>query len=202
MPSCPWFKFYSADFLADTRHLSLRDKGAWIDLLCYMDRANPRGTIDDTLEGFARRWSCSVDEADAILQRLDGVALQKRYNPPPCNARTSVTELRVCITSRRMVKDTAEREATYNRVNRHRTKGKAEPSDDSATNDAIHKIEPCNAFVTGRSQKLDARYTNPLSPPLEKGGTNPASLPIQTQKRKRARTPDEKAARALGLEVQ
>lgn len=42
---------------------------------------------------------------------------------------------------------------------------------------------------------------NPLSPP-SKGGTDSASLPIQTQKRKRARTPEEKAARALGLEVQ
>lgn len=50
-------------------------------------------------------------------------------------------------------------------------------------------------------EEEEVEEENPLSPPLEKGGTISETLETKPKRNKRARTPDEKAARALGLEV-
>jgi hypothetical protein len=49
-------------------------------------------------------------------------------------------------------------------------------------------------------EEVEEEVENPLSPPCQ-GGTQSASLETKPKRTKRARTPDEKAARALGLEV-
>jgi hypothetical protein len=77
------------------------------------------------------------------------------------------------------------------------------PADTCPSHDG-HMPVTCRTSALGDGDGGAAGFGAGQTPlaPLVKGGTDSASLPIQTQKRKRARTPDEKAARALGLEVQ
>ena len=71
MADMPWFKLYPADWIKDTRGLTLEAKGAWFDLICYMWIQGRTGEITDDIDGFARMLSCQVKDAEFALNLLE-----------------------------------------------------------------------------------------------------------------------------------
>ena len=138
MAKMPFFKFFPADWIKDTRGLSLSTRGAWIDLLCFMWESPTRGTITRSKPVLARILGASEDELGVILDEIQ--------NQSVCEC---VTERNgdVTLTSRRIVREEKVRQQTLCRVKRFRN---------------AQKIGACNESVTVkksevRSQKSEAR---------------------------------------------
>lgn len=72
----PALHFYVQDYLADTRALTLSQKGFYLDLLCYMHKSSRRGYYQQTngnpysLEQTSAMTGCSTDEASQLLRFL------------------------------------------------------------------------------------------------------------------------------------
>lgn len=106
----PWMPFYAKDWLGDTRCLTTRQKGIWIDLLAYMWMAKPRGRISGQWEDIARMVGEPGVECETEIVQIH---------------RKNVLELSQCngivtLVSRRMIKDEKARESTRSRVNNFR----------------------------------------------------------------------------------
>ncbi len=70
MGKAPASMFYPADWVCDTAPLSLAARGAWIDLLCAMWRANPKGQLTHTLEEFARIVRATEEETERVILEI------------------------------------------------------------------------------------------------------------------------------------
>lgn len=92
-------QFYPADWLAATRLLTVRAKGAWIDTIALMWDSSCRGVITEDEEALSRLWGIRSDDVPSILSELRKVAIVIR------NSDMSWT-----IASRRIVRDELERE--------------------------------------------------------------------------------------------
>lgn len=100
----PWFSFYCADWIRDTRMLSLEARAVWLDLLTLMHDSDRRGYLINrqgkpfTPEQLAAYCACSREMISRIVQELisSGVA--------------SSSEAGV-LYSRRMVNDERKRKA-------------------------------------------------------------------------------------------
>ncbi|MCC6354395.1 MAG: DUF1376 domain-containing protein [Verrucomicrobiae bacterium] len=68
----PYMKFFPADYVRDTRLLSLAARGAWMDLLCHMWHPDRRGTVRHPLPVLARLLQIPEGEAKAILEEIAG----------------------------------------------------------------------------------------------------------------------------------
>lgn len=130
MAKLPWMKFFPADFLLDTQLLPLSIRGAWIDILCFLWRADPRGRLSYPLKTWALLLRCSEEECRDACNAL--------HTHHIC---TVIFESNgdVTLASRRIERDEKVRAQTAKRVSRHRSN------------------VACNADgngpVTGRSQK-------------------------------------------------
>lgn len=75
----PAFQFYPADWLKDPalRRVSLAARGLWIDLLCFMSEAEPRGHLQDAFGNpldathVARMAGCALQCARKLIQELE-----------------------------------------------------------------------------------------------------------------------------------
>ena len=85
MDENPWMKFYPADWRADPRLrvCSAAARGLWIDMLCVMHEADPRGsllingqTIAD--KQLAMLTGIPLDEAVLLLGELEGSGVFSR----------------------------------------------------------------------------------------------------------------------------
>lgn len=125
----PYFPFFTGDWIQATRHLSLAARGAWIDLLSFMWNAQNRGTIVETIEGYARRFGASVEQTTRVICELtthecgvagvemmlnsekDGVL---QFTESECSAFIESGNIpknaKIRIISRRMVRDNELRE--------------------------------------------------------------------------------------------
>jgi uncharacterized protein YdaU (DUF1376 family) len=115
MNKAPAFQFYVADYMRDTRCLSLAAKGAWTDCLCAMWFSSTRGEITYPLIGYARLFGCTVEQAEAVINEL--VEMQT------CN-RVTHGDGKVTLTNRRMQREAKEREQANNRQNKYRDRRK------------------------------------------------------------------------------
>lgn len=158
MGKLPAFQFYPADWMQDTRPLSLAAKGAWIDLLCAMWRSQTRGTLTLSLMGYSRLIGATVDQTTSVIKELTDMQI--------CNIVTN-SNGDVTLTSRRMAREERIREQTRYRVERFR--------------DGPQKRD-CNANVTPPSSSTSALQT-PL-PPSSEGGT--VQKPRRISRRKAA----------------
>lgn len=113
MNKAPAFQFYVADYMRDTRCLSLAAKGAWADCLCAMWFSSTRGEITYPLIGYARLFSCTVEQAETVINEL--VEMQT------CD-RVTHGDGKVTLTNRRMRREAKEREQANNRQNKYRSK--------------------------------------------------------------------------------
>ena len=143
MSKLPFLQFYPADWLRDTRPLSLAAKGAWIDLLCTLHHSPTRGTLALPLAGWARSIGASEAEFSAIHDELKILGV--------LDSVTASNGL-VTLSSRRMMREKITSEQTRLRVQNLRMK------------------RACNADVTpkkteDRRQKTEQRNTE-AAPPL------------------------------------
>jgi hypothetical protein len=96
----PWFKFYPSDWRSDPalRVCSLAARGLWMEMLCVMHEATPRGTLringaPMTAKQIAALVGAGVGEAQRCLDELEAAGVYSR------------DDNRV-IFSRRMMRDT------------------------------------------------------------------------------------------------
>lgn len=110
MAKLPFMKFYPADWMKDTRHLSLPAKGAWIDIINLMwMNEHCRGEYTATEAALARAIGASPAELHPVLEELKTVASVTFVNGT------------VTVMSRRIVKEESDREVDRIRQTRHRS---------------------------------------------------------------------------------
>lgn len=83
--SAPWLKFYPSDWRADPalRMCSLAARGLWMEMLCVMHEATPRGFLlvngkPLTVGQMAALAGCSADDAKALLAELTDAGVLSR----------------------------------------------------------------------------------------------------------------------------
>ena len=133
-------KFFPADWVRDTRVISLAAKGAWIDILCALWEAPKRGELTMSLDAWARLIGSNTETCGIIISELS------KYN-----ILLHVTERNsdVTLISRRILREENSRSSSRERVARFR--------------DRVGNGE-CNAPVTPyildtRSKIQETRYT-------------------------------------------
>lgn len=109
----PWFQFYPADWVNDTRMLDLQSKGAWFEIINAMWNAPNRGVISGTLEEFSLLLGCYIDVTTVILDRFERQNICDFYR----DGNGVVT-----LKCRRMIREEAEREHNRERVAKFRKK--------------------------------------------------------------------------------
>ena len=89
-------KFSPADWVINTRPLSLAAKGAWIDLLCLMWNAQNRGVLTMSIEGYARAIGATVKQTGRVVAELIEFGICEKFTE---------ADGRLTLTYRRMVAD-------------------------------------------------------------------------------------------------
>ena len=120
----PYVQFYQADWIADTRILSLPARAVWLELILAMHQRGRTGTLTGTTERLAGLCGCSVPELTGALEELvaTGTADMSR------NSHGLVT-----VICRRMQHEQAERDSNTERQRKSRLS------------------RNCHAIVTGHS---------------------------------------------------
>ncbi|MGW9332705.1 HNH endonuclease [Bosea sp. NPDC055594] len=102
--SAPWMKFFPSDWRADPalRMCSIGARGLWMEMLCVMHEATPRGALVINGKALGTRQiaalaGCTLDEAEAMIAELEEAGVFSRESDGT-------------IISRRMQRD-AEKEA-------------------------------------------------------------------------------------------
>ena len=113
MSKLPYMQFYVADWLLDTRCLSLAARGAWVDILCALWHAPTRGTRTLSVEDWAGEIGKPIEEISALIAELE----KKQIADIVRNGNGDVS-----ITSRRQLRDEKRRES--NRLSQDRFRKK------------------------------------------------------------------------------
>lgn len=163
----PWFKFYPRDWRGESslRAVSMAARGLWMEMLCLMHEAQPRGHL--LLNGrpvtdaqLATLAGVPVEIAQALLGELETAGTFSR-------TRAGV------IYSRRMRKDTATSDLQRDRVNKRWAKEAG--SDDSQPPEGKGKLASGNTKrPTERIPKKPEARDN--SEPKGSGAASPPSL--------------------------
>lgn len=81
----PWFRFFPGDWLrgADLRLASVAARGVWIDLICHMHEANPRGYLlvagkPPNVQQIAKMLSSTVSEIAPLIDELEALGVMSR----------------------------------------------------------------------------------------------------------------------------
>ena len=113
MSKLPFMQFYPADWLQDTRTLSLEARGAWIDLLCAMWIAPERGRLLWTLDQFHNflGFNHSIEAVELVNELVDSGVGSVEID----EVKRSVT-----VMSRRMMREEIQRNQGRERVKRFR----------------------------------------------------------------------------------
>lgn len=138
MSRSPAAQFYFADYLRDTRTLSIQARGAWMDVLCIMWFSQEKGRCNADVTQMKRLWGVENEAAEAILEEL--IASKICDVERDCNGN-------VTLINRRMVRDEKERQSTKDRVKRFREK---------------KSNAECNADVTGMKRKCNTASSSSL----------------------------------------
>lgn len=138
MAKLPYMPFFPADYLRDTRCLSLAARGAWMDILCALWNSPKRGRRTLSLEGWAGEIGKASSEVSLVLHELEACEIGNisREN-----------DTQITIISRRMVRD--------ERIRKLAAKRKQKQRDNS---ESRSESRESHADVTGIYQKSDIRY--------------------------------------------
>lgn len=136
MAKLPYMQFFPADYLRDTRCLSLAARGVWMDVLCTLWNAPKRGHKTLTLEGWAGEIGKPETEVSALLLDLESNGTGKFIHE---------TDGKLTIISRRMIRDERERKGAAKRKQYQRDKSESRTS---------HSVSHGN--VTGIYQKSES----------------------------------------------
>lgn len=119
MAKLPFMQWYPADWIKDTRELSLLEKGFWVDVINFMWQAPKRGELKTTLEGLSRLIGCRWNEVEAIMKGLIEKGILE------CHAESHDV---VTLVSRRMKREENARELTALRQSKARVTEKSRSS--------------------------------------------------------------------------
>lgn len=127
-------QWWKADYLRDTRHLSLSARGLWTDILMHAADTEPRGKLTMTLGQLAMKCSClSVREVALALIELGTVHDDEKpvadIEPPVdylceyLKANDDLTLMSQCVSimSRRITREEKHRE--YERLRKQNWRG-------------------------------------------------------------------------------
>jgi len=156
----PFLQFYPADYMRDTRALSLAAKGGWVDVMCMLHGSSTRGTMKLPLVGWARVMGSTVDQADDVVRELEimGVCDVIRGGNGD-----------VTISSRRMLRESITKEQTRLRVARHRSNADCNAGGNADVTDNKSEV---------RSQKLETKKSEDQS--IDPSAPPPAPLPAES----------------------
>jgi hypothetical protein len=115
MSRLPFMQFYPADWIQDTRALSLHARGLWIDLICALWVAPERGKIVWTFEAVENFTGRDEMESAAILSELHDTGV--------ADVKFDYVKRYVTLMSRRMMREESVRNQTRKRVERFRNAG-------------------------------------------------------------------------------
>ena len=150
-----FMKFVPADWLKDTRILTLPERGAWADILCLLWESKTRGEKTMPLADWAQFLGLDEGQAAHILAELK---------------RKEIADVIICnsvvtVKNRRMLRDEKERFETRKRVEKHRRNMSNAESNEPVTD--IVRVRSKRLEV--RSKNIDARIKN-LNPPTPLSG--------------------------------
>lgn len=147
----PSFQFYPGDWMKDPA-LSMCEpatRGIWVDLLCAIHELDHAGQVTGTPEQLSRLCRCSV------AQFVDALTEIRLTRSADVSERNGI----VTVTSRRMKRDSIEREKINERVKKHR----------------------CNGVVTDVETQMKQRSSSSSSSSLQKEQqAAPKSAPLST----------------------
>jgi hypothetical protein len=172
MSKLPFLQFYPADYLVDTRVLTLTARGAWVDILCILHGSSTRGTTKFPARGWARIMG--VPEADFLsaLREIEDMKVGDVIR----DSNGDVT-----LTCRRMMNESITRTQTRLRVQNHREKERNAGCNASSNADVTRNKSEV------RSQKSEAK-NNTAPVPVAAG--EPADCPFPPEvTKKRERNP-------------
>jgi uncharacterized protein YdaU (DUF1376 family) len=109
-------KLYVTDYFQDVRPLSLAARGAWMDLICTMWRAEPKGEVTYSLEEYSRLFGSSIAQTKQVINEL--VALRM------CDSVTHPSK-KVTLICRRMSRESNGQSNNAKRQARHRLRAKS-----------------------------------------------------------------------------
>ena len=113
MSKLPFLQFYPADYLVDTRVLTLSARGAWVDILCILHGSSTRGTTKFPARGWARIMGVPEPDFSSALREIEDMKVGDVIR----DSNGDVT-----VTCRRMMNESITREQTRLRVQNHRKK--------------------------------------------------------------------------------
>lgn len=154
----PFLQFFPADYMRDTRVLSLAAKGGWVDILCMLHGASIRGSMELPIVGWARLMGATVDQAEAVISELEVMSIA---DVTRCNGN-------VTLTSRRMVREYISRNQNKMRVARHR--------DNAACNGIGNDNVTVNKSEGISQSKEDSLRSSSIAEPLAAHAPN--DLPV------------------------
>jgi len=137
-------KWFPADWINDTRCLSLAAKGAWIDILNFMWNSPNRGKWEGSIMELSRLLGCLPDETKEILVELGKVGSVTFRN-------NSVT-----LENRRMIKQETYYKSNANRQAKFRSNANSNASVTDKTLDVRRSQDVRLLKTTAGSPPLDA----------------------------------------------
>ena len=171
MSKLPFLQFYPADYLVDTRVLTLSARGAWVDIICVLHGSSTRGTRKLPARGWARIMG--VPEADFLsaLREIEDMKVGDVIR----DSNGDVT-----LTCRRMMNESITRTQTRLRVQNHREKERNAGCNASSNADVTRNKSEV------RSQKSEAK-NNTAAVPVAEDEPVDCPLPPESAKAPRAR---------------
>lgn len=139
----PFMKFYTADWIQDTRILTLEERGAWLDILCLLWNSKPRGSKTMTLADWGQYLGVESQKTGEILKSLNRKEI----------GNVTFGNDDITVMSRRITKEEKRRISDLEKVRRYRS------------NQIVTEMLPktYQEKLDTRSQKLYTRdKTNPL----------------------------------------
>ena len=159
MSKLPFLQFYPADYLVDTRVLTLSARGAWVDIICVLHGSSTRGTRMFPARGWARIMGVSEADFLSALREIEDMKVGDVIR----GSNGDVT-----LTCRRMMNESITREQTRLRVQNHREKERNAECNASSNAD----VTPNKSEVI--SQKSEAK-NNTAPVPVAAGDEDPAA---------------------------
>lgn len=111
MAKLPYMQFYPADYLRDTRCLSLAARGGWIDILCALWNAPKRGRRTLSIEGWAGEIGKGIEETNRVISELRENEIGKISDEP---------DGKITIMSSRMVREGKKQAVALKRKQKQR----------------------------------------------------------------------------------
>jgi 5-methylcytosine-specific restriction endonuclease McrA len=156
----PWMQFFPADYILDTQPLSLQARGAWMDIICILWRAEQRGSLTHSPAIWSRILRCSEAEFTTVISELKSFKV----------ADINIINNDVTVSCRRMLREEKDRSLNCTRQRRLRENGGGDPLRWTAIR---VKILERDNYICGYCGKK-ARTVDHIHP-KSKGGTEDES---------------------------